>query len=546
MRTLALSASAMALLSVFAGASTLEIPLGVTPEIDGAFDASEWAGATTVEFAANERAVQVRAHLVHDGEYLFVAFEYIKNLDAELVLPEVLIDAGNEKTEDWADGDWWFHVSAQNCEAQGEFDNYGRCGLTRPHWLGRPNFAPGAASEALPAVEIRIPLDLVGIAVEVPFGLSLTVNAWPSDTRGYWPEEADITMPASWGVAVLVEPVSDPFSRPPSTPEAEDMDPAPLETMMDAICAQNARKDSGDTIDSVIVIRHGNVVLEAYPNPLYSAESRHHLFSVTKTITSLLIGIAIDRGLIESAVVPILGLFAGLLPRDEVQSKSVITVEHLLTMSAGLEWDEDTWPSNDPRNDFFRLEFSREPIAYVLGKPQVAPPGELFWYNSGLSHVLSAVIAEAAGMSTLQFARQALFSPLGIEDLYWRQDMTGLHKGGTQLYMRPRDLARIGALCLNGGRWDGAQIVSEVWLEQSTRTRIHGRQDYFAGRSYAYHWWTLDDYDVFYAAGSQGQFLYVFPEMETIVVFTATILEGALSPEVLARDYLVPAMLSAP
>jgi CubicO group peptidase (beta-lactamase class C family) len=322
------------------------------------------------------------------------------------------------------------------------------------------------------------------------------------------------------------------------------MDPVPLQTMMEVIRAQNARTDSGDTIDSVIVIRHGNVVLEEYPNPRYSADSRHHLFSVTKSITSLLVGIAIDRGFIESEDVPILDLFPGLLPSDEVQSKSVITVEHLLTMSAGLEWDEDTWPSSDPRNDFFRLEFSRDPMRYVLGKPQVAPPGELFWYNSGLSHVLSALIAEATGMSTLQFALQALFSPLGIEDLYWRQDMTGLYKGGTQLYMCPRDLARIGVLCLNRGRWNGEQIFSEAWLEQSTRTRIHGRPDHFAGRSYGYHWWTLDDYDVFYAAGSQGQFLYVFPTMETIVVFTATILEGAISPEALARDYLVPAILS--
>ncbi len=339
---------------------------------------------------------------------------------------------------------------------------------------------------------------------------------------------------------------TDPFSRPVSTAEAEGMDPELLNAMMDSIRAQNARTDSVDTIDSVIVIRHGNVVLEEYPNPSYSADQRHHLFSVTKSITSLLVGVALDRGLIESVDVPILDLFPGLLPEDEVQSKSAITLEHLLTMTAGLEWDEDTWPTRDPRNDFGRLEVSREPVQYVLGKPQVAPPGELLWYNSGLSHVLSAVIAEVSGMTTLQFAQQALFDPLGFEDVYWRPDGTGLHKGGTQLYLRPRDLAKIGVLCLNDGRWNGAQIVSEAWLEESARTRIHGRPDYFAGRGYAYHWWTLDECGVYYASGSQGQNLYVFPDLELVVVFTATVLEGDVFPEALTRDYLLPAVGTAP
>lgn len=204
MRRFPMAAAVLALCSFLAGASPLEIPLGSAPVIDGAFDPSEWSDATTVTFNAHAEAIDVRVHLVHDGEQLYIAFEYPKYPDGELIIPEVLIDPDNGKTVHWADDDWWFHVSAQNCDAQGEYDNYGRCGLARPHWLGRPNFAPGNASVPLDAIEIRIPLSMAGITSGVPFGLSLIVNAWPSDTRGYWTEGASIESPATWGEAVLV------------------------------------------------------------------------------------------------------------------------------------------------------------------------------------------------------------------------------------------------------------------------------------------------------------------------------------------------------
>lgn len=539
------------------GATLLEIPSGSPPDIDGVFRPSEWQDAAIVELSTADERVEVRVHLIHDEEQLYVAFQTGENSDRELVIPEVLIDPDNAKHAEWGDDDWWFHVSAQNCDCRGGYDDYMQCALTRPGWLGRPNCAPDPHSVRLDAIEMRISLSMVPLSSGSPFGLALEVNAWPSDTRGYWPAGASIESPVTWGEAVLLGSGSnacreallegsDPFARPVSTAEAEGIDPGLLNAMMEAIRAQNEQADSPDTIDSVIVIRHGNVVLEEYPNPSYPADRLHHLFSVTKSITSLLVGIALDRGWIEAVDVPILDFFPGLLPDDEVGSKSAITLEHLLTMSAGLEWDEDTWPIRDSRNDFGRLESSREPIRYVLGKPLVAPPGELFWYNSGLSHVLSAVVSQVSGMSTLQFARQALFGPLGIEAAYWKQDATGLHKGGTQLYLRPRDLARIGVLCLEGGVWNGTQIVSKAWIEASTRNRIHGRPDYFAGRGYAYHWWTVDEYGVYYASGSQGQHLYVFPDLDLVVVFTATILEGAILPEALTRDYILPAVETDP
>ncbi len=183
----------------------LGIPFGSAPTVDGVFDAAEWSAAATVGLLANEGTIDVRVHLVHDGEDLYVAFETIANPDDELLIPEILIDVEDDRSEGWSDDDWWFHVSAQNCDARGGYDDYTRCSLTRPSWLGRPNFAPSPRSVPLDAIEIRIPLSMLALMVGETFGLGVTANAWPSDTRGYWPETASIVSPETWGAAVLLE-----------------------------------------------------------------------------------------------------------------------------------------------------------------------------------------------------------------------------------------------------------------------------------------------------------------------------------------------------
>ena len=336
---------------------------------------------------------------------------------------------------------------------------------------------------------------------------------------------------------------SNPFERPASSPLAEGMDSRRLDAMMAVIAEQNARIDSPDTIDSVIVIRHGNVLLEAYPNPVYDVDCRHHLFSVTKSITSLLMGIALELELVGSVEDSILDYFPDAVSANEVQSKSRISVAHMLTMSAGLEWDEDTLPTSHPDNSYYQLERSSNPVSLVLGMPMVAEPGDLFWYNTGISHVLGALIAKMSGMRLSDFAQEHLFAPLDIQSYQWTRDRTGLCKGGTQLYLAPRDLAKIGVLCLNGGMWDGEQIVPAAWLGESTRTHILGRPDYFSGRGYGYQWWTVDEMGVYYASGSQGQCLYIFPDDELVVVFTGTITAGDIFPDRLMLDYVLPALV---
>jgi hypothetical protein len=189
-----------------ASAAQLGIPFGVAPVIDGAFDAAEWSDAAKLELFTDAGAVHARVHLMHDGERVYIAFEYVENAGGELVIPEILVDPDNGKAATWQADDWWFHVSAQDCDAQGAYDDYSRshCGITRAQWAGLPNFAPDPYSVPLPAIEIAIPFSMLPASAGPAFGLCLTVSAWPSETRGYWPADADIRSPATWGEAILV------------------------------------------------------------------------------------------------------------------------------------------------------------------------------------------------------------------------------------------------------------------------------------------------------------------------------------------------------
>jgi len=162
------------------GVDRLEIPHGSSPTIDGAFQLEEWEDGVLVEFTAAHGEASILVYVKHDDDYLYAGFEYPDYPDGELLLPEVLIDPNNEKSELWSADDWWFHVSAQNCDGQGGYGDYNRCGRTRSGWLGRPNFLPGSRSVPLDAIEIRISLELADLALGTPFGLALTLEAWPA------------------------------------------------------------------------------------------------------------------------------------------------------------------------------------------------------------------------------------------------------------------------------------------------------------------------------------------------------------------------------
>ena len=183
-----------------AAAEPLEIPWGTAPRIDGIFGPAEWEGSATVQMEAGHGTIEVHVHLVHDGQQLYLAFEYVKNPRNEHIYPEILVSPNALRTAEWDKDDWWFHVSGTNCDAHGGYDDYSRCEPTRPLWLGRPNYRAGSR---VCATEIRIPLSMVGIEPEAAFGFALSVWCAPSEARGYWPDSASIGSPATWGEAVL-------------------------------------------------------------------------------------------------------------------------------------------------------------------------------------------------------------------------------------------------------------------------------------------------------------------------------------------------------
>jgi CubicO group peptidase (beta-lactamase class C family) len=170
-------------------------------------------------------------------------------------------------------------------------------------------------------------------------------------------------------------------------------------------------------------------------------------------------------------------------------------------------------------------------------------PGTEFYYSSGNAHVLSAIIQEASGLNTRDFAQLYLFDPLGISDIKWKTDLNDIPKGGWGLAMKPRDMAKLGYLYLNQGLWDGRQIIPAEWIKATTERHIQVPEplepwDLYMG----YLWWLHED-GPYAAHGMKGQFIYVIPESDLVVVFTSNITDAKFAqPQLLIRDYIIPAV----
>ncbi|MFW9958533.1 MAG: serine hydrolase domain-containing protein [Candidatus Odinarchaeota archaeon] len=303
-----------------------------------------------------------------------------------------------------------------------------------------------------------------------------------------------------------------------STPEEQGMSSSRLQEMVNHIISSEL------DVHSVIVIRHGYVVLEEYPNP-YQGQSRtmssqgtHYLYSVTKSFSSCLIGMALYQGYIDNTSQDVLSFFPDMTFSNVDERKEQMTLWDLLTMRSGLPWDETTYPLNDVRNDVYQVSFnSSGGVQYVLDKPMEFNPGTTFLYNTGASHLLSGIVQETTGMTTLEFATENLFNPLNISPVYWFTDAKGVNFGGYDLQLKPLDMAKFGYLYLNNGTWETEELLSEEWVINTTTTvtmlsSTHG---------YAAQWHTMPDLDVYYAVGLYGQYIFVSPEHDLIAVFTS-------------------------
>ena len=263
-------------------------------------------------------------------------------------------------------------------------------------------------------------------------------------------------------------------------------------------------------LKSLLVNYKGNLVGEEYFNR-GQQETLFQVRSVTKSIVSILIGIAIEKGFISGTDLSIIEELST-YRNENKQGLDLITIEHLLTMSSGLEWNEMGG------NEYSQWIYSQDKISYVLAKQILNVPGEVFNYNSGTSHLLSVILAEASGQSTLEFANQYLFDPLGINNVAWRE-IGGYNNGGSDLQIKARDLIKIGELYLNNGMYNGTQIVSSNWVNESITSKINTGRSFY-GSEYGYLWWleNFSGIECFYAMGYGGQFLFVLPEIELIIV----------------------------
>jgi len=266
-------------------------------------------------------------------------------------------------------------------------------------------------------------------------------------------------------------------------------------------------------VHSVQIVRRNRLVLDAYLYP-YNATMRHDVASVTKSITSTLVGLAIAQGRLPDVHQRAIAL----LNQNAAIDSDKITLEDLLTMRSGWDCGVDM---SDPRiNVDDRLAAMRSTtdwLTYILNLPMTANPGTRFAYCNANCHLLSIVLSRVTGINELSFARRYLFSPLGINDVYWPIDPQGNNYGWSDLQLRPLDMAKFGQLMLQRGRWNLRVIVPQIWIDVATSPHVKdtGNRD-----SYGYLWWIADHPEVFEAVGRGGQRITIWPAKDLVIVFT--------------------------
>jgi CubicO group peptidase (beta-lactamase class C family) len=295
--------------------------------------------------------------------------------------------------------------------------------------------------------------------------------------------------------------------------------------------------DAGDvaadfySMRSLIVVRHGYIVFERYFRG-YGADDRPVLRSITKSIASAAYGIALERGDLPSLDLRVAEVFPQYVaPTDTTRGK--ITVRHLLTMTSGLNSEQ----ADDAVRDTSWLR------AYAEA-PIISEPGTTFRYDGALPHLLSGILTARTQMTLADYMGQYLFGPLGITGTTWDEDPQGFTSGFSGLGIRPRELAKIGRLYLQGGMWEGQQVLSQDWVEQAGINQAPGGAD-TAG--YGYLWWISAEtgYRAFYGAGYGGQYLYMIPDLDLVVVITG---DPDVTPDVpilhrnLIPEYIAPAV----
>jgi CubicO group peptidase (beta-lactamase class C family) len=341
-----------------------------------------------------------------------------------------------------------------------------------------------------------------------------------------------------------------------SAPAAQGLDPAVL-------CSLGARLD-GDAamnVHGIVVVRGGRLVYEHYGagrderwgtklgHVQHSADTKHDLRSVSKSVVSLLAGIAIDKGLIDSVEEPVSRWFPEAAARTGSGGEP-LKLRHLLTMSSGIAWDESL-PYTDALNTEVRMTRAADPYRFILEQPVVHRPGTQWTYSGGDTQLLAGVVARASGQPLAGFAKENLFDPLGITSFEWVRMPVSLEAAAASgLRLRPRDMAKLGLLVLNRGFHEGRRIVSQAWIDASIRPQFRGI-DGIASLGYGYQWWT--DHEMvgqhriawISAQGLGGQRIYIVPALDIVVAITAGFYNDPRQNEVpyqLFREHVLDAV----
>lgn len=317
---------------------------------------------------------------------------------------------------------------------------------------------------------------------------------------------------------------------PTSIPEEQGIDSGLLASMLERIILD------GVDIDSITIIRNGYLVADIYMYPS-TPDKKHAIHSTTKSITSTLIGIAIDKGYIKGTEQQLIEFFPETAINNLDNEKRKITLANLLTMSSGFE------NKNNPEINSWlglnEMQATSDWTQYALDRPMTAEPGNTFAYSNADSFLLTAILQKQTGVDSLSFAHDHLFEPLGITDVLWRSSPKGVSTGYGEMWLTPHDMAKLGYLYLNEGKWGSKKILSQSWIETATSAHIRVSPKL----QYGYQWWVAKDF--YFALGYEGQFVFIVPQRNMVVVFTSSLGGHSLfTPYRYMQDYILPACLS--
>ena len=299
-----------------------------------------------------------------------------------------------------------------------------------------------------------------------------------------------------------------------STPESQGMDSTELVNLVRYINQQ------GKALDSLLIIRHGRLVLELYYPP-YTRDKDHIVNSVTKSFVSALVGIAIGQGQVRSDRSTLLDYFPEVADASKYPGKASIQIRDLLTMNSSIDW-----PQYGPNNVSDEMDRSPNWVEFILRRPMAAKPGSQSNYSNGDAHLLSAIIQRATGEDSLEYGWKHLFEPLGMPRPRWFRDPQGINIGSATIYLPPREMAKLGYLYLHDGAWAGKQIVPAEWVRASLQ-RYTGIQTSAGLVDYGYYWWLYPRLGMSEAWGGAGQRIAILRNLDMVTVMTADMSDDA-------------------